>query len=155
MRKGKARESDDTRLKDQENTKSCQSLITTISSRISGGQDRGGCHGVENDRQGQPVGWHVATTPSSHPSSHLPFATLHVRPTVNGVRTCPSFFFFSPLLVLSRSAPSAISQSCMLGNRQCRVRSTPRLSPVGLPLGLILSSHPLPRLECPYQQRAP
>jgi len=73
---------------------------------------------------------------------------------------CPSaplFFFFSPLLVLSRSAPSAISQSCVLGNRRivnAPVRSTPRVSPVGLPLSLILLSHPLPRFEYPYQQRA-
>jgi len=59
-------------------------------------------------------------------------------------------------LTIARSfqkAPGAIPHSCELGNRQCRVRSTPRVS-VCLSLSVVLSSYPLPRLEYPYQQRA-
>jgi len=73
----------------------------------------------------------------------------------------PLFYSLSPLVALFRGPPGAISHSCVLGNRRCRSGRTPRVSlaalflQVFLPLSLVLSSHRLPRLEYPYQQRAP
>jgi len=97
-----------------------------------------GRHVVENGRFRDSA--HTFHSQLQLPHS-LPSATLQVSKWC----MCPSAPLFG-FLSIAHSFQKRSTRSfalCMWGNRQCRVRSTSRVSPVCLPRSHILSSHPV------------